>query len=106
MTQKVAIVTGAGSGVGRSVALRLAAQAWQITAVGRRAEPLRDLAQLAPAGNIHPCPFDVADPKAAPAVVEALVSKFGAVHALVNAAGTNLPRRGLDVLSVEDFHAL
>jgi NADP-dependent 3-hydroxy acid dehydrogenase YdfG len=103
---KVAIVTGAGSGVGRAVALWLAREGWQVTIVGRRAEQLRETAQLAGQGHVHPCPFDVADPKAAPAVVEAVVQKFGAVHALVNSAGTNLPRRGLDVLSVEDFHRL
>ena len=106
MTGKVAIVTGAGSGVGRVVAIRLATSGWQVGAVGRRAEQLAQTAQLAGNGNVHACPFDVADAKAAPAVVEALVSKFGGVHALVNSAGTNLPRRGLDVLSVEDFHAL
>jgi NADP-dependent 3-hydroxy acid dehydrogenase YdfG len=103
---KAAIVTGAGSGVGRAVALWLAREGWQVTIVGRRAEQLRETAQLAGQGHVHPCPFDVADPKAAPAVVEAVVQKFGAVHALVNSAGTNLPRRGLDVLSVEDFHRL
>ena len=105
-TENVAIVTGAGSGVGRVVALRLAARGWRVAVVGRRMEQLRETAQLAGGGSVHPCAFDVADPKAAPAVVEAMVTKFGGVHALVNSAGTNLPRRGLDVLSVEDFHAL
>jgi NADP-dependent 3-hydroxy acid dehydrogenase YdfG len=103
---KVAIVTGAGSGVGRAVALWLAREGWHVAVVGRRADQLRETAQLAGHGSVHPCPFDVADPKAAPAVVEALVEKFGGVHALINSAGTNLPRRGLDVLSVEDFHKL
>jgi NADP-dependent 3-hydroxy acid dehydrogenase YdfG len=103
---KVAIVTGAGSGVGRVVALRLAAQGWDVAAVGRRPEALQETAQLAGQGKVHPCPFDVADAKAASAIVEALVKKFGGVGALVNSAGTNLPRRGLDVLSIEDFHTL
>ena len=106
MNQKVAIVTGAGSGVGRAVAVRLASTNWQVAAVGRRAELLQETAQLSGGGNVHACPFDVADARAAPAVVEALVRKFGGVHALVNSAGTNLPRRGLDVLTVEDFRAL
>jgi NADP-dependent 3-hydroxy acid dehydrogenase YdfG len=88
------------------VALRLAARGWQVAVVGRRAEQLRETAQLAGQGGVHPYPFDVADPRAAPAVVAALVGKFGGVQALVNSAGTNLPRRGLEVLSVEDFRAL
>ena len=106
MKHKVAIVTGAGSGVGRVVAIRLAGEGWQVAAVGRRAEALQETAQLAGLGRVHACPFDVADAKAAAAVVEALARKFGGVGALVNSAGTNLPRRGLDVLSVEDFHTL
>jgi NADP-dependent 3-hydroxy acid dehydrogenase YdfG len=105
-TGKAAIVTGAGSGVGRAVALWLAREGWQVAVVGRRIEQLHETARLAAQGNIHPYAFDVADPKAAPAVVEAMAEKFGGVHALVNSAGTNLPRRGLDVLSVEDFHNL
>jgi len=103
---KVAIVTGAGSGVGRAVTLWLAREGWHVAIVGRRADQLRETAQLAAHGSVHPYPSDVADPKAAPAVVETVIQKFGAVHALVNSAGTNLPRRGLDVLSVEDFHKL
>jgi NADP-dependent 3-hydroxy acid dehydrogenase YdfG len=103
---KAAIVTGAGSGVGRAVALWLAREGWHVAIVGRRAEQLRETAQLAGQGSVHPCAFDVGDPKAAPAVVETVVQKFGGVHALINSAGTNLPRRGLDVLSVEDFHKL
>jgi NADP-dependent 3-hydroxy acid dehydrogenase YdfG len=106
MKHKVAIVTGAGSGVGRVVAVRLAGEGWEVAAVGRRAEALQETAQLTGQGRVHPCPFDVADPKAAAAIVEALVRKFGGVGVLVNSAGTNLPKRGLDVLSVEDFHAL
>jgi NADP-dependent 3-hydroxy acid dehydrogenase YdfG len=104
--QKVAIVTGGSSGVGRAIAVWLAREGWQVTVVGRHMDALRETQRLAVAGSIHPCEFDVADPKAAPAVVQEVTSKFGTVHALVNSAGTNLPRRGLDVLSVEDFHAL
>ena len=106
-TEKVAIVTGAGSGVGRAVALRLAAAGWNVAIIGRRAEALNET--VAASGRrdlLHPYARDVADPGAAAPVVNELVSRFGGVHALVNAAGTNLPRRALEVLSVEDFHAL
>ena len=103
---KVAIVTGAGSGVGRVVAIRLAGEGWEVAAVGRRPEALQETAQLAGQGRVHPCPFDVSDARAAAAVVDALARKFGGVGVLVNSAGTKLPRRWLDVLTVEDFHAL
>ena len=107
-TGKVAIVTGAGSGVGRAVALRLAAQGWDVAIVGRRADPLNETAREAGdrRARLHPYARDVADAGAAAAIVQELVGRLGGVHALVNSAGTNLPRRGLDVLSVEDFHAL
>ena len=108
-TSKVAIVTGAASGVGRSVAQRLAVQGWQVAVLARRAEALAETARSAPAGareRIHPSPCDVADAGAVAAVVADVVKRFGSVHALVNSAGTNIPRRNLDVLSVEDFHAL
>ena len=106
-TTRVAIVTGAGSGVGRAVALRLAAAGWNVGIVGRRPEALNQTIEAA--GErwdwLHPYACDVSDPAAAAPVVAELVSRFGAVHALVNSAGTNLPRRGRDVLTVEDFHA-
>jgi NADP-dependent 3-hydroxy acid dehydrogenase YdfG len=107
-TANVAIVTGAGSGVGRAVALRLAARGWNVGIVGRRLDALKDTVRAAGDARtlLHPYPRDVADPTAAGPVVQELVSRFGGVHALVNSAGTNLPRRGMDVLSVEDFHAL
>jgi NADP-dependent 3-hydroxy acid dehydrogenase YdfG len=90
------------------VALRLAAQGWNVGIVGRRPDALNDTIKAAGAlsGLLHPFPRDVGDPGAAGPVVKELLSRFRGVHALVNSAGTNLPRRAMDVLSVEDFHAL
>jgi len=107
-TPRVGIVTGAGSGVGRAIALRLAASGWQVGIVSRRREHLDETVKLAGhAGNLfHPFAADVADPASGERVVKELVNRFGGLAALVNSAGTNLPRRGMDVLSVEDFHAL
>ena len=104
-TNRSAIVTGAGSGVGRAVALRLAEAGWSVALVGRRAEALEETRSLA-AGrfSVHPC--DVADHKAVDAMVAAAVEQLGGVRVLVNAAGTNTPRRALNVLSVEDYHEL
>lgn len=105
---KVAIVTGASSGVGRAVALRLVKAEWNVAIVGRRPEALDETIEAAgpQRSRLYPYARDVGDPGSAAPIVTELVSRFGGVHALVNSAGTNLPRRGLDVLSVEDFHAL
>jgi NAD(P)-dependent dehydrogenase (short-subunit alcohol dehydrogenase family) len=90
------------------VALRLTASGWNVGIVSRRREHLDETAKLAgPAANLlHPFPCDVADPASGERVVTELVKRFGGLQALVNAAGTNLPRRAMDVLSVDDFHAV
>ena len=109
MAQRVAIVTGAASGVGRAVARRLADQGWQVAALARRPEALAETARSAPEGSrqrIHAFPCDVADAVAVAGVVAEVVQRFGSVHALVNSAGTNVPRRSLEQLSVADFKHL
>src|SRR4051812_40994864 len=108
-TDRAAIVTGAGSGVGRAVALRLAEDGWAVAVVGRRAAALEETRSLAGpfADQLFVLPCDIADPKAVDEMVaNALEETGGAVHALVNSAGTNTPRRALDVVSVEDYRDL
>src|SRR5689334_16382653 len=105
MAQRVAIVTGASSGVGRAVALRLVGQGWEIALVARRREALEEVISgeggaLRPRMHAYAC--DVADAAAVGTVVADLFRRFGGIHALVNSAGTNIPRRALDVLSLED----
>jgi NAD(P)-dependent dehydrogenase (short-subunit alcohol dehydrogenase family) len=106
--QKTAVVTGAGSGVGRAVALRLLADGWNVALFGRRRDALEETISLAPdsAAVAKAFPCDIgrsADVKAAAALV---LQQFGTVHALVNAAGTNVPKRSLEVLSAADFDAV
>jgi NAD(P)-dependent dehydrogenase (short-subunit alcohol dehydrogenase family) len=91
------------------VALRLVGQGWDVALVSRRREALDEVVNgegpaLRPRMHAYAC--DVADAAAVAEVVGDLVRRFGGVHALVNSAGTNVPRRGLDVLSLEDFRAL
>lgn len=103
---KTAVVTGAGSGVGQAVALKLAAQGWRVAILGRRAEALQETIRLAAphASRItfHAC--DVGDPAAVAAVGERILAELGTVEVLVNAAGTNAPMRALEVLSLADYH--
>jgi len=67
---RIAIVTGAGSGIGRAAALALLGDGWSVALAGRRAEPLQAVAQEAGAGNrALAVPTDVADPES----VEALL---------------------------------
>lgn len=107
--ERMAIVTGAGSGVGRAVAYALAAEGWQVALLARRRQMLEETIRSADEPlrpRLHAFPCDVADAAAVGRVVNEALRRFGRVEVLVNSAGTNIPRRGLDVLSVEDFHTL
>jgi NAD(P)-dependent dehydrogenase (short-subunit alcohol dehydrogenase family) len=105
---KAAVVTGAGSGVGRAIAQKLGAGGWQVVLVGRTESALKEtIAQAGPAGTrmiSHPC--DVADAAAVRAMAAEVLKRFGAVEVLVNGAGTNVPNRALEVLSDEDYHLM
>ena len=103
---KTAVITGAGSGVGRAIALALAKDGWRVALVGRRAERLHETLQLAGALNSLVCPCDVRDQPAVVQMAGRVLAEFKAVEVLVNAAGTNAPRRALEVLSLDDYHAM
>ena len=106
---KTVVVTGAGSGVGQGIALKFAAEGWQVALVGRRLEPLRVTATLAgeaAGARIAFFQCDVSRADEVAAMGEAVLARFGSVDVLVNSAGINVPRRGLDVLSLDDWHAV
>ena len=96
-------MTGGGSGVGRAVALRLAGEGWRVAVLGQQVRMLRETAELAPAGAVLPVPCDVADAGAVAHVRDRLMAVWEGVDAIVNAAGTNLARRALVDVAVEDF---
>lgn len=105
-----AVVTGAGSGVGRAVAVSLASKGWRVALLGRRVEALEETRRIAGANGgassivVHRC--DVGDAAAVSAVSQRILEEFGEVEVLVNAAGTNTPRRALSVLTLDDYHAM
>ena len=89
---RTAIVTGAGSGIGRSAARALLQDGWQVVLAGRRPEPLTDVAgEAGGAARALPVPCDVADPQAVAALFEAAVRRFGRVDLLFNNAGIGNP---------------
>lgn len=105
---KNAVVTGAGSGVGQAVALALINEGWRVAIVGRRAETLQDTGNLAGAAKdkFLVCPCDIGRSEEVEKLGREVLAKFGSVQALVNAAGTNAPKRALEVLSLADYHAM
>lgn len=105
---KNAVVTGAGTGVGRAVAIRLAREGWSVGVVGRTAAHLHETKALAGehGSRIVVLPCDVSDPAAVRAMAAEASKQLGVVSLLVNSAGTNIPKRGLDMVSDEDFRFL
>jgi len=104
---KTAVITGAGSGVGRAIALNLAQQGWRLAILGRRSEALQETIRQAGAHasvTLYVC--DVSNAAAVAAMGKRVLAEFGEVEVLVNAAGTNAPQRSLEVLSLEDYHAM
>ena len=105
---KTAVITGAGSGVGRAIALALAREGWRVALVGRQKASLDQTIALAgdQAGNLTGFVCDVGDPFAVEKMAVEVLARFGAVEVLVNAAGTNVPQRGLRELSHADYQRI
>ena len=104
---KVAVVTGAGSGVGRATAIKLAQQGWSVVLIGRTEKTLRETAEMS--GRPDECtitPLTIGDLSATSKLASEVLTLFGRIDLLVNAAGTNVPKRSLEVLSMEDYHAM
>jgi NAD(P)-dependent dehydrogenase (short-subunit alcohol dehydrogenase family) len=87
MTWKVALVTGAGSGIGRAVAVALAKNEYRVVLAGRRRAELDETARQAPEGSSLVVPTDVSDPAAVAALFAAAQAKFGRLDLLFNNAG-------------------
>jgi len=89
---RTAIVTGAGSGIGRAAALALLADGWNVALAGRREEPLKAVADESKAGvRVQAVSTDVSDPASVKALFEATVERFGRVDLLFNNAGVGNP---------------
>jgi NAD(P)-dependent dehydrogenase (short-subunit alcohol dehydrogenase family) len=84
---KVAVITGAGSGIGRHVSLTLAGEGYRVVLAGRRAETLEAVAVEAPPDATLVAPTDVADPAAVEALFAGARDTFGRVDVLFNNAG-------------------
>lgn len=102
----LAVITGAGTGVGRAVTLKLAAEGWRVAMIGRRKDTLEQTRTLvgSQSAEVAPFPCDIGDADAVSAVAREIITRFQRVDALVNAAGTNIPKRSLNVLDHADYH--
>lgn len=102
---KIALVTGAGSGIGRAVALSLLADGYKVVVTGRRIEPLQELEVLAreQGGEVLAVSSDVRDPASVQALFATIEEVYGRVDVVFNNAGVNAPAVPVDELPVENW---
>lgn len=103
--EKIALVTGAGSGIGRVTALGLLNDGWTVVLAGRRAEPLQALAAEAESRGqaAMSVPTDVTDPASVQALFDTIERSFGRLDLLFNNAGVNAPAVPMDELPLEKW---
>ncbi len=108
MTGKIALVTGAGSGIGRAASHGLLAAGYSVALAGRRREALAETASLAgvAADRTLVAPTDVTDAGSVAALFDAVKETFGRLDLLFNNAGTNAPGAPLEELTVEQWQTV
>jgi NAD(P)-dependent dehydrogenase (short-subunit alcohol dehydrogenase family) len=106
--KKIAIVTGAGSGIGRAVALALTGAGYAVVLAGRRIEPLNDTAKKAASGGGQTLAVstDVTSKESVKALFNRTKAEFGRLDLLFNNAGTFTPAVPLEEVSFEQWQAI
>ncbi len=107
-SKKIAIVTGAGTGVGRSAALALLDMGYAVALAGRRREPLEETVSMAAGRAAHTLvvPTDVAQPKSVRNLFDQIRKTYGRLDLLFNNAGIAAPGVPLEELRLEDWQAV
>lgn len=105
MSTKVALITGAGSGIGKAVAIKLAANGYNVVLAGRTQSRLDQVAEEI-GSHALAIPTDVCDPQSVAALFDTIRAKFGRLDVLFNNAGVSAPPRPLDELPVQSWRAV
>jgi NAD(P)-dependent dehydrogenase (short-subunit alcohol dehydrogenase family) len=105
--KKVALVTGAGSGIGRAIAIQLCRDGYSVALAGRRRTALEETAKLSGAeeGGTLVFPSDVSNPDDVAALFSAIDAGFGRLDLLFNNAGIFTPAASLEDVSLEHWRA-
>ena len=104
---KVAVVTGAGTGIGKAAALALLKEGYSVAFAGRRAEPLEKAVAASGAGSrAIAVPTDVGDPKSVAALFAKVKSSFGRLDVLFNNAGMGAPAMPMEDLPYDKWSAV
>ena len=104
---KVAIVTGAGSGIGKAAALALLGAGWRVALAGRRQEPLdQAIAESGAGARALAVPTDVTQPASVQALFDAGAARFGRIDLLFNNAGISGPPKLLEDLTPDEWRSV
>ena len=104
MPTKVAVVTGAGTGIGKAAALALLKEGYSVALAGRRKEPLEEAVKESGAGSrAIAVPTDVGNPESVKALFAKVKSTFGRLDVLFNNAGTGAPAIPMEDLTYEQW---
>src|SRR5579875_1309800 len=106
MSGSIAVVTGAGSGVGRAAALALLKGGYRVALAGRRPEALEETAAMAPGGETLCVPTDVRDPDAVAALFAKVKDRWGRLDVLFNNAGGNVPSTNFGDFTWEQWQSV
>ena len=101
---KIAVITGAGSGIGRSTAKVFMDAGYTVALLGRRPEPLEETAQLGTGGHAYPC--DITDEAAVDAVFAQIAKDHDRIDVLFNNAGSNCKAATIDEISYADWKSV
>jgi NAD(P)-dependent dehydrogenase (short-subunit alcohol dehydrogenase family) len=103
LTGQVAWITGGGTGIGESGAIKLAEAGCQVVLSGRRAEPLEAVAAQIP-GDVSIEPLDVSNNESVIAVTERILERYGRIDIGVFSAGINVKDRNWPVISIDSWN--
>jgi NAD(P)-dependent dehydrogenase (short-subunit alcohol dehydrogenase family) len=98
-----AVVTGAGSGIGRSTAQALLAAGWRVAVSGRRENALKETVAAAPDEAVLVFPADVTVPASVAALFDAVADRWGRLDLLVNNAGVSAPGGAIDKITLAEW---
>jgi NAD(P)-dependent dehydrogenase (short-subunit alcohol dehydrogenase family) len=105
---RIALVTGAGTGVGRAAALGLLKAGWHVVLTGRRKEPLAETAEMCAGlgGKALVAPCDIGDPAAVQGLFDEVARAFGRLDLLFNNAGTGAPAVPMEEVTFEQWQTV
>jgi NAD(P)-dependent dehydrogenase (short-subunit alcohol dehydrogenase family) len=106
MAAGIAVVTGGGSGIGAAAALALARDGWRVVIVGRREQPLAELAAAHPDRSLDPITADVTAEESVRSLFAEVVARHQRVDLLFNNAGRSAPSRDLSEVPLAEWQAV